>query len=73
MKKDAQHYIQVLNKENELKFYKPVTISDQMSKIAHITPKIEKPKEFATLKMPDGKEAKLGILEPTEGPKMIDI
>jgi hypothetical protein len=34
---------------------------------------VPQPKEFATLKMPDGKESKLGILEPTDGPKMIDI
>lgn len=44
-----------------------------MAKIQDIIPKIEKPKKFAILKMPDGKESKLGIIEPTEGPKMIDI
>lgn len=40
---------------------------------AEILPILPKSEESCTIKMPDGKEAKLPILKGTDGPKLIDV
>ncbi len=69
----AEEY-ELSKKQISLKLYRQASSNKpQQQKIANVIPITPQPKDYATLILPNGKETKLPILEPSEGSPMIDI